>query len=121
MKDKIKIEEYQNLSKRTLSNLDSVLEDNIHMSLGLTTETAEIADVFKKKLAYKKEIDWVNIQEELGDVMFYIVNMCNINNWDLRDILQNNINKLKVRFPDKFTEENALNRDLTSERKELEK
>lgn len=35
--------------------------------------------------------------------------------------LERNINKLKVRFPEKFTQENALNRDLESERKELEK
>ena len=30
-------------------------------------------------------------------------------------------NKLKVRFPEKFTEENALNRNLEQERKTLEK
>jgi hypothetical protein len=35
--------------------------------------------------------------------------------------LQNNINKLKVRFPQSFNEELAKNRDLVSERKELEK
>lgn len=36
-------------------------------------------------------------------------------------LLDNNISKLRVRFPDKFTSENALERDLDSERKELEK
>lgn len=115
------IKNYQEKSKRTLSNLNTNLEDNLHMSLGLTTEAAEIADVFKKKLAYNKDIDWVNIKEELGDLMFYVVNMCNINNWNIEDILENNINKLKVRYPDKFTENNALNRNLEEERKELEK
>ena len=30
------------------------------------------------------------------------------------------INKLKARFPDKFTEDDAFNRDLTTERKVLE-
>lgn len=35
--------------------------------------------------------------------------------------LTNNINKLIVRYPDKFTNENAINRDLNIERKELEK
>lgn len=35
--------------------------------------------------------------------------------------LSNNIDKLKVRFPDKFTNESALNRNLDAERKELEK
>lgn len=35
--------------------------------------------------------------------------------------LENNIAKLKVRYPDKFTSEAALNRNLDAERKELEK
>lgn len=40
---------------------------------------------------------------------------------DFWQILTNNITKLKVRYPEKFTEEAALNRDLTCERKALEK
>jgi NTP pyrophosphatase (non-canonical NTP hydrolase) len=40
---------------------------------------------------------------------------------DLFQLLTNNINKLLVRYPDKFTNEAALNRDLEAERKELEK
>lgn len=117
----MEIEEYQKKSRRTLSKLNSNLEDNIHMTLGLVTEAAEIADVFKKKLAYNKEVDWVNVKEELGDIMWYVSNMCNINGWDLRDILAVNINKLQIRYPEKFTNENALNRNLTIEREELEK
>jgi len=35
--------------------------------------------------------------------------------------MENNINKLRVRYPEKFTEENALNRNLELERKVLEK
>jgi hypothetical protein len=35
--------------------------------------------------------------------------------------LENNIAKLKIRFPDKFDAEKAINRDLASERAELEK
>jgi hypothetical protein len=34
--------------------------------------------------------------------------------------LYNNIEKLKVRYPEKFTEEAALNRNLDKERKTLE-
>jgi hypothetical protein len=40
--------------------------------------------------------------------------------FDFADDLERNINKLKLRFPDKFTEEKALNRDLDGERKILE-
>lgn len=40
---------------------------------------------------------------------------------DFYGILTTNIEKLKVRYPEKFTEHNATNRDLSSERKVLEK
>lgn len=40
---------------------------------------------------------------------------------DFWQLLTNNISKLQVRYPEKFTEEAALNRDLEAERKELEK
>jgi len=39
---------------------------------------------------------------------------------DLGEILAANINKLKVRYPDKFDTDKALNRDLEAERKVLE-
>lgn len=116
----MEIKEYQNLSKRTNAKLESKLMDNLHMSLGMQTEAAEISDVFKKHIAYGKDMDWVNVKEELGDLMFYVVNICNINGWDLRDIMKTNIEKLKSRFPDKFTTDKALNRDLETERKILE-
>lgn len=42
-------------------------------------------------------------------------------NIDIFKALDNNIEKLKVRYPEKFTTENALNRNLVEERKMLEK
>lgn len=40
---------------------------------------------------------------------------------DFMQILTNNINKLKVRYPDKFDTDKAINRNLDRERIELEK
>jgi NTP pyrophosphatase (non-canonical NTP hydrolase) len=50
--------------------------------------------------------------------------LANIAEWfelDFFQLLTNNIDKLKVRYPEKFTEEAALNRNLEAERTELEK
>jgi NTP pyrophosphatase (non-canonical NTP hydrolase) len=115
------IKEYQKQAERTLVKLEKNSYDLLHMCLGLQTESAEISDVFKKKLAYNKDIDWVNVKEEIGDLMWYIANLCNLNEWDLENILETNINKLKIRFPEKFTNDLAINRDLLEERKTLEK
>jgi NTP pyrophosphatase (non-canonical NTP hydrolase) len=116
----MEIQTYQFKATRTLAEIDGNILDVLHMIIGMQTEVAEIADVYKKHIAYKKPIDYVNIKEELGDAMWYIANLCNIHGWDLRDILATNIAKLEARYPEKFTEENALNRDLVIEREILE-
>ena len=80
----------------------------------------ELTDLVKKYIAYNKEIHL--IKEE--NLLCFIYNKIKTTDpsVDFMDkILQNNINKLKVRYPDKFTEENAINRNLEAERKELEK
>lgn len=116
----MEIKEYCELSKRTLANLKYKEKDNLHMVLGMLTEIGELADIIKKNLAYKKDIDWINAQEEIGDICWYVANFCNINGFDLTQILQANIDKLRSRYPEKFTEEKALNRNLDAERKILE-
>jgi NTP pyrophosphatase (non-canonical NTP hydrolase) len=125
----MKTEEYFNEASRTCPSLgtevlggrDINTIDNIHMVLGMQTEVAELSDVFKKHLAYNKPIDWVNVEEEVADAMWYIANFCRINNINFEKILQNNIDKLRKRFPDKFSEEQAINRNVDVERIELEK
>lgn len=94
--------------------------ENLHMVLGIVTETAELADVFKKNHAYQKQIDWVNIKEEIGDLMWYIANFCTINNLDMDEMLETNIKKLEARYPEKFCETLAVNRNLSTERNILE-
>lgn len=116
----MEISEYQEKASRTMANLNSPLLDDLHMVLGMQTEVAEIADVYKKYMAYGKELDLVNVKEEIGDVAWYLANICNLHGWDLRDILDTNIKKLQARFPEKFTQENAINRNLKKERKILE-
>lgn len=116
----MEINTYQGKAARTLAKIDGNILDDLHMVLGMQTEVAEIADVYKKCIAYKKPLDYVNIKEELGDAMWYIANLCNMHGWDLRDILDTNIAKLEARYPEKFTEEQALNRNLSVERQILE-
>ena len=117
----MEINNYQLKAARTCAQIDGNILDDIHMVLGMQTEASEIADVYKKALAYKKPLDLVNVKEEIGDLMWYIANLCNMHGWDLRDIMATNIAKLEARYPEKFTEEAALNRNLEAEREILEK
>lgn len=114
-------QEYQKQAGRTLAKCETALLDDFHMITGMQTEVAEIADVYKKHIAYCKDLDFVNIKEEIGDIMWYIANLCNMHGWRLSEIMATNIDKLKARYPDKFNNEQALNRDLVKEREILEK
>lgn len=87
----------------------------------ITYFIGELADIEKKELAYKKSYSYEKQIDILQNLMYYITRCCRVMNVDFHKSLHNNIEKLKVRFPDKFTEQNALNRNLELERKELEK
>ena len=112
--------EYQENAKKTMAKLPIRDWDEIHMVLGMVTEAGELADVYKKYIAYIKPIDYVNVKEELGDLLWYIANMCNILDLSLEDIFEINIAKLKARYGESFSEEKANTRDLLHERKILE-
>ena len=114
------INDYQNKAARTCAKIDGGIMDDIHMILGIQTESAEIADAYKKYIAYKNPLDLVNVKEEIGDTIWYIANMCNMHGWDLRDILDTNIAKLEARYPNSFNSFDALNRNLEKEREKLE-
>lgn len=114
------LKEYQQEAKRTLPDLENEDLNILHMLLGMQTEVAELADIWKKKIAYKKAVDWINVKEEFGDLNFYLANFCNITGLSWENSLDINIQKLKIRYPDKFSTEQALNRNLKEERKTLE-
>lgn len=92
----------------------------IHAVLGMVTESAELADMLKRHLFYGKPIDVVNGKEELGDTLWYVGLAIDVFKTTMNDILTMNINKLKLRYPEKFNEVDAVERDLTSERSLLE-
>ena len=93
----------------------------LHASIGMVTEAGEFIDALKKHMFYGKPLDIVNLKEELGDILWYAAIAMDALETDFTTEMQRVIAKLTVRFPDKFTTASALDRDLASERKELEK
>ena len=113
------IQTYKTESARTL--IDKGHEMNLlHAAIGIGTEAGEVLDQFKRKLFYGRELDVVNVKEEIGDIMWYVAILLRELDLDFEDILQMNIDKLRARFPEKFTEHHAINRDLGKEREILE-
>ena len=98
--------------------MGAVSEDTLHGILGIATEAAELAEIIR--MPSPEGVDTTNLLEELGDVMWYIALVARDNDWTFEDIMETNMAKLRKRFPDKFTQEAALNRDLDVERDILE-
>lgn len=108
--------EYKGIS----GGYNSKMQDLIHASMGLVTEAAEFQDAIKKHLFYGRELDKPNLKEEIGDILWYCAIALEALETDFDSVMQTNIDKLKSRYPDKFTEKLANNRDLDKERKILE-
>lgn len=92
----------------------------LHAAMGMQTEAAEFTDMLKKHIFYGKPLDRVNLIEELGDQTWYERIAIDALETTLVEVYQRNIEKLRKRYPEKFSEEKALNRDLDGERKVLE-
>ena len=94
----------------------------LHATLGMASETGELADAIKKWLYYDQSLDVTNIIEELGDCLWYVALACNALDVSLEEVMERNIAKLHKRYPEKFTEAKAAeeNRDREAERKIME-
>lgn len=87
-----------------------------HSVIGLCGEVGELAALMQKWIYYGQHFDYTKFTEELGDVLWYVAQACNALDVDMGEMLMEaNIRKLKARYPDKFTEEAASNRDLAAE------
>jgi len=92
----------------------------LHAAMGCCTESGELMDAVKKHILYGKPIDEVNLQEEAGDMFWYCALLADAVGFSFEDTFEKNIAKLKARYPNKFTEKDALVRDLDKERQILE-
>lgn len=93
----------------------------VHAVLGLVSEAGEAAEALHSHLYLCEEFDEVNFMEEMGDHLWYIAVGLSAIGVDMEAAMERNIAKLRKRFPDGFTEIDALNRNLEAEQSELSK
>ena len=60
-----------------------------------------------KKTFFHKNDQRRGIRENIGDALWYAAMICNFFGWDLDEVLGENIQKLKKRYPQGFTQKNA--------------
>ena len=80
--------------------------------MGLNGEAGECIDLLKKHLFQGHPLDFTALAEELGDVAWYLAVSANVIGYDLSDIFEMNIKKLRKRYPDGFEVEKSVNREV---------
>jgi len=74
----------------------------IYPTLGLVGESGEVAEKIKKILRDKKGIfDYESklaLKKELGDVLWYLSNLCDELDFSLSDVANENLEKLNLRL-----------------------
>lgn len=102
--------EYQQLALRTAgTNEDGDLMVNGVM--GLAGESGECVDLLKKHMFQGHGLDMHHLAKELGDVAWYLAVTAHAIGYDLDTIFQINVDKLKARYPDGFSEDRSRNRE----------
>jgi NTP pyrophosphatase (non-canonical NTP hydrolase) len=105
------LDEYQNAIRRTAAPLER--DELLKLALiGLADELGEVIGPVKKYLYHQHELDLLHLEEEIGDLCWYLGTLCNALDLSLFDALTTNIAKLKRRYPDGFSQERSLHRHL---------
>ena len=101
--------EYQRLAARTMRADLSAKETEKHALFGMAAELGELHGIYQKTYQCH-EFDADHVKKELGDMLWFIAEFCTSWRWNLEDIMQMNIEKLRARYPDGFEGERSLHR-----------
>lgn len=118
--------EYQNAAMRTNDHRswkrmsDFFAEPNqrfdeaqlFNATLGLSGETGEFNDALKKMIFHEKPFDSNMLQKELGDILWYIALICDTFGWSLDSIMETNLSKLAMRYPNGFDTNMSNNKEV---------
>ena len=101
---------YQDKASITRSKSNMRNFELSNYALGLVCEAGEAGDIIKKVVYHGHDLDEQELKKELGDVLWYLSNICNVLGYSLEDIAKMNIEKLKKRYPNGFNTKDSVNR-----------
>ena len=88
------LKEYQEFASK---NLKAGYDTKV-FALGLGGETGEVLDILKKAYRDQSPVNKEHLKEELGDVLWYVANLCTCFGFSLEDIILSNVMKLTERY-----------------------
>ena len=97
-----------NETEALCNQLQSLEQTGVNMallltgSIGIASEGGEFSEIVKKCIFQGKPLDEdtiFHIKRELGDIIWYWTNSCRALGLDPNDVIEENVNKLKSRYP----------------------
>ena len=87
----------------------TAFQRGLHAAIGLSTEAGEVLDLFKKEL-YGKEVPFTQeaLNDEAGDVFFYLMLLLDSQGSTLRNLIRTNITKLALRYALKLPDDEPI-------------
>lgn len=105
----MQMNEYQKAAARTINKTLWRNQIVYHALHGMVSEIGELHGLYQK--SYQgHDIDTAHEKKELGDLLWFIAEYCTAMGWTLEDVAQLNIDKLKARYPEGFSEDKSLHR-----------
>lgn len=101
--------EYQTLAARTINRDLNITQLKDHALHGMVGEIGEIHSIYQK-FYQGHDISEDHLKKEFGDLLWFIAEYCTALGWDLEDVMQMNIDKLRARFPEGFEVDKSLHR-----------
>ena len=101
--------EYQQLAARTINPDLTNGQIKAHALWGMAAEVGELQGLYQKVYQGHK-LDPEHAKKEIGDILWMVAEYCTAQGWDLGEIMQLNIDKLKARYPDGFDPAHSLHR-----------
>ncbi len=93
----------------------------LHGIIGSATEAGEQLEALYSTALNGQDFDEINIKEETGDQFWYNAVVAKACGFTFEGAQRVNIEKLRARYPNKFNEYDATNRNLVEERRILSK
>ena len=110
MADPLTLDAYQSLADRTSGAGGSGERRLMVAALGLAGEAGEFANLVKKMTAHGHPLDPAALEDELGDVLWYLAEAATACGLELGPIGSRNIEKLRERYPTGFNSEDSIHR-----------
>ena len=103
------LNEYQRRASRTINHKLKQTEQRLHALHGIVGEIGEIHSLFQK-VYQGHELDVEHLKKEIGDMLWFVAELCTSFGFTLGEVAEMNIQKLEARYPDGFETDKSLHR-----------